>query len=51
MEPFLEPVLKLCRALLDKDQQEMHRNMEGDHCLHEAVSVDTCVDVLLLEWT
>ena len=29
VEPFLEPVLGLCQALLDKDQQEMHCNMEG----------------------
>lgn len=29
VEPFLEPVLGLCQALLDRDQQDMHRNMDG----------------------
>ena len=29
VEPFLEPVLALCQALLDKDQRDMHRNLEG----------------------
>jgi len=30
VEPFLEPVVGLCQALLDKDQQDMHRNMDGE---------------------
>ena len=29
VDPFLEPVLGLAQALLEKDQQEMHRNMDG----------------------
>ncbi|KAL0019961.1 hypothetical protein WJX79_009290 [Trebouxia sp. C0005] len=29
VEPFLEPVVGLCQALLDRDQQDMHRNMDG----------------------
>ena len=29
VEPFLEPVLALSQALLEKDQQDMHRNMDG----------------------
>lgn len=28
VEPFLEPVLALSQALLEKDQQDMHRNMD-----------------------
>ena len=32
VEPFLEPVLGLYQALLEKDQQDMHRNMEGRSC-------------------
>ena len=29
VDPFLEPVLGLAQVLLEKDQQEMHRNMDG----------------------
>ena len=29
MEPFLERVLALCQLLLDKEQDDMHRNMDG----------------------
>ena len=29
VDPFLEPVLGLAQALLEKDQQDMHRNMDG----------------------
>ena len=29
VDPFLEPVLGLSQALLEKDQQDMHRNMDG----------------------